>query len=204
MESKKIPYSKERNQEIFYGILKVLEDSYKKLDQIFETRDYHIDCLRVITCVYWLILFETNNPSWALDVASHGTKLFIEYLETYQTVKKQDKSNIISISDVKHYVYRKTVGNLLPNKSSYYIELESIIWSFITWIEMMINKDLKYEEFSKYVKDSACLIYKIITIGGSHYVITNWMLYTGKNKTIQESLEEDKKSLKQIYLNLKE
>jgi len=116
-----------------------LLDSYKEIDK----EDFSLICCDIVFNIFWILIFHTYNIKLTMFLCERAIVLYNEYITMLKTAFSDDiiraKKIKIKITDVKLFIYNKTIGPLkLLDKRSKTIKMNQLIIARKACIDMKI------------------------------------------------------------------
>jgi len=139
---KKLPldYSK-----VFYLYSKIIKLSLVKTYTSFKSIQYSLDCLNMVSNIFFILLSYTNNSKLTMFLSERAVILFIEYINLSNDLNYYEDINIL---DVKLFIYKKTIGPIKLNNKSFDQNIKNYNRFVLIYRDIIINifKQLILEE----------------------------------------------------------
>lgn len=129
-------------RDLYYIFTKSIRNSFVKTYEQLNNIEYSIHCSNIVVSIFWIVLSYTNNLKLTLFLCERAIILFIEYITLSRTMMNSEP---INITDVKLFIYRKTVGpiNIYKHtKQTYFKDIEEL---------SILTKDLLTYIFTEYI-----------------------------------------------------
>ena len=163
---KKLPldYSK-----VFYLYSKIIKLSLVKTYTSFNSIQYSLDCLNMVSNIFCILLSYTNNSKLTMFLSERAIILFIEYINLSNDLNYYEDINIL---DVKLFIYKKTIGPIkLNNKNKKTNQNIQIIKNYNKFV--LIYKEIIINIFKKLVLEEKNIEYIDIFISDIYKSLGN-------------------------------
>ena len=105
--------------DILYYYNKIIGKSLVNTYEVLENLEYALICSDIVSIIFWILLEYTYNLKISLFLCDRAILYYTEYLEMFLTSipnkEIQDKIKL-NFTDVKMFIYSKTIGPLLFQK----------------------------------------------------------------------------------------
>jgi len=207
IETKQEVYNKINDKDIYYVFTKSIRNSIVKTYTQLNHMEYSIYCSNIVFSIFWIVLSYTNNLKLTLFLCERSIILFIEYITLSNSMTNGDP---INITDVKLFIYRKTIGPINIYKNTKKIYCKNIEKLSIITKELLVYIFTEYIHTQKLgsnvLEDICCLLcgtmYKLTVCKQLQFIQKHIYYLCGlMSSTIENSINITKIKL-ELYLYL--
>ncbi len=106
-------------KKILTNYCKVLTNALVKCYEKLSIGKYSINCMETINYLFWILFLYSKNLKLTMFLCDRAILLFNEYILMTKNTISSSSSDNINLSDVKAFVYKKTIGPLTINNLNF-------------------------------------------------------------------------------------